>query len=133
MVDPVSLIVLAVAAGASAGLKESAADAVKEAYGALKRMILERHRVDVGDLERKRASLQEDLADTGAGDDMELRAAAQRLLAEVAKHDPAAAQAVGVKLDDVTAEFIRIGDVDVSGPAAGIVATDVDVRGGFQI
>ena len=137
--DPVSLIVLAVAAGAAAGLKDSAADAVKEAYGALKRRIFERHRVDVGAVERKpdseakRASLKEDLSDAGAGDDLELRAAARLLIAEVAKHDPGAAQAVGVDLDDVTAEFIRIGDVDVSGPGAGIAATRVHVRGGFEI
>jgi hypothetical protein len=138
-VDPVSLIVLAVAACAAAGLKESAADAVKEAYGALKRMILERHRVDVGDVERKpesepkRASLKEDLADAGAGDDVELREAAKQLLAEVAKHDPAAARAAGVDLDDVTAEFIRIGNVAVSGPGAGVEATAVHVRGGIVI
>jgi hypothetical protein len=132
-VDPVSLIVLAVAAGAAAGLKESAADAVKEAYGALKRMIFERHRVDVADVERKpesehkRASLKEDLADAG------LREAARRLLAEVAEHDPAAAQAVGVDLEDVSAAFIKIGDVDVRGAATGLKGTRVDVAGGIQV
>jgi hypothetical protein len=138
-VDPVSLIVLAVAAGAAAGLKESAADAVKEAYGALKRMIFERHRVDVADVERKpesehkRASLKEDLADAGAGTDTELREAARRLLAEVAEHDPAAAQAVGVDLEDVSAAFIKIGDVDVRGAATGLKGTRVDVAGGIQV
>jgi hypothetical protein len=138
-VDPVSLIVLAVAAGAAAGLKDSAADAVKEAYGALKRRILERHRVDVSAVERKpdsehkRASLKEDLADAGAGDDVELREAARRLLAEVAKHDPGAAQAVGVDLERVTAGFISIGDVDVRGAATGFKGRDVNVGGGIHI
>jgi hypothetical protein len=138
-VDPISLIVAAVVAGAAAGLKESAADAVKDAFTGLKRLIFERHGVDVTPVERKpeseskRDSLKEDLADTGAADDPELRAAAQRLIAAVAEHDASAAQAVGVDLEDVRAGFIQIGDVDVRGPGTGVRGERVDVAGGIVI
>jgi hypothetical protein len=138
-VDPISLIVAAVAAGAAAGVKDSAADAVKQAYAGLKRLLFDRHGVDVGAVERKpdseakRASLKEDLADAGAADDAELREAAERLIAAVAQHDPDAARAVGVDLEDVSAAFIRIGDVDVQGAATGLRGKRVNVAGGIQV
>jgi hypothetical protein len=138
-VDPISLIVAAVAAGAAAGLKDSAADAVRQAYAGLKRLLLERHGVDVGAVERKpdseakQASLKEDLTDTGAADDVELRDAARRLIEAVAEHDPAAARAVGVDLEDVSAAFIRVGDVDVQGAATGLRGRRVNVAGGIQV
>jgi hypothetical protein len=138
-VDPISLIVAAVAAGAAAGLKDSAADAVKQAYAGLKRLLSERHGVDVVAVERKpdseakQASLKEDLSDAGAADDVELRDAARRLIEAVAEHDPAAARAVGVDLEDVSAAFIRIGDVDVQGAATGLRGRRVNVAGGIQV
>lgn len=138
-VDPISLIVAAVVAGASAGLKEHAQEAVKDAYFAFRRLLSDRHGVDVGPIERKpsseakQGSLKEDLGDAGAGDDTELIEAARRVVEEVRRHDGAAAQAVGVDLDDVTAEFVRITNVGVAGSGRGVDMDRVHTRGGIVV
>jgi hypothetical protein len=143
--DPVTLIVAALATGAAAGLKDTAASAIKDAYGALKGW-LSRHYggVNVDDLERKpesnakRASLAEDLADAGAGEDEALLDLARHLVAAVRENDPQAGHVVGVDLDDVAAEFIRVGKITSTGTGfrgkrlvvdGGLVIGDVDAGG----
>jgi|1186.fasta_scaffold354253_1 hypothetical protein len=52
--DPVTVIVSALAVGAAAGVKETAAAGVKDAYAALKRLLGERYGgVDVAAVERR--------------------------------------------------------------------------------
>jgi hypothetical protein len=70
--DAVSVIVSAVSAGAVAGAKDTVAQAVKDAYAGLKKLITERYaHVDVTAVEKKpesmakRDSLGEDLQDAG--------------------------------------------------------------------
>ncbi|MEU8382024.1 hypothetical protein [Streptosporangium sp. NPDC048865] len=144
--EPVTLIVSAIALGATAGLQESAATAVKEAYEALKRLIRDRYQdVDVAPVERrpeseaKRGSLEEDLDAAGAGADDELLAAARRLVQEVRNHEPAAGAAVGIDLEGVEAAALRIGGVTSSGTGVrvrqGKFAGDIeinDVRAGQE-
>lgn len=137
--EPVSLIVAAVVAGATAGLKEQAHSAVRDAYGALKQLITGRHKVDVTPVERrpesaaKQQSLEEDLADASAAEDAEVREAAQRVVTAVREHDAAAARAVGVDLDDVAAQLIRISNVSVRGNATGVELSRVEAQGSIVI
>jgi hypothetical protein len=137
--DPVSFVVAAVVAGAATGLKDQAAQAVKDAYNALKRLLTDTHHVDVAAVERKpdsvakQASLKEDLGDSGAAGDPEVVEAANRLVQEVRTHDPAGARAVGVDLDDVSAEYIHIRDIVVSGGAVGVDIDRVTARGGIVV
>jgi hypothetical protein len=137
--DPVSLVVTAVALGASAGLKDTASEVVKDAYSALK-ALLTRRAVDVSALERKpdseaqRAALQEtleDLAGTPNSVDEELLAAAGAATRAVADHDNDVARVVGVDLEDVQAEFIRIGAVQSTGD--GVIARNIRTSGGVTI
>jgi hypothetical protein len=123
-VDPVSFIVAAVAAGAAAGLKDTAAAAVKDAYAGVKRLIESRY--DTAGLdaleqkpesEAKRASLAEDLADAGAGSDEELKELARELVAAVDAHDPGAAAKVGVNLEDLKGASLKITRVVAEGGA----------------
>jgi hypothetical protein len=99
--DPVTLIVTAVALGASTGLTETTTAAIKDAYAGLKRLLTARQ-VDVSGVERKpdseaqRAALQETIADADAAVDDEVLAAAQRLTDAVAADAPVAAQVVGI-------------------------------------
>ena len=136
--DPISLIVAAVAAGAAAGLKDTAAAAVKDAYAALKGLLSDRG-VDVDAVERKpdsqpkRESLAEDLQDGEAGTDAAVLKAAQLLIDEVKASDAAAARAVGVDLDDVSAAFVRIADVKARGDAVGVDLDNVTTTGGIDI
>lgn len=136
--DPVSLIVMALAVGASSGLKSTAAAAVQDAYGGLKRLIERKYGgVDVApvekrpDSEAKRQSLAEDLADAGAADDSDLLEAAHRLIAEVRAHDPGAGPALGVDLEHVEAEFLRVRDVTSEG--TGVRVREGKFGGGIDV
>jgi hypothetical protein len=52
---------------------------------------------------------------------------------EVRKHDAAGARAVGVDIDDVSAEFVRVSNVAVSGPGVGVDIDRVTARGGVVV
>jgi hypothetical protein len=135
-VDPVTLIVTAVALGASAGLTDTATSAVKDAYAALKGL-LARRSVDVSGVERRPGStaqqtaLHEDLADAGEPVDDELLAAARAVTDAVAEHDTAAATAIGVDINDVRAAFIKIGTVTSTGD--GVRIRGAHVSGGISV
>ncbi|MFB8001522.1 hypothetical protein [Nocardia sp. NPDC056000] len=137
--EPLTTIVAtAVAVGAAAGLKDSAKQAVVDAYSGLKGLITSRYRgVDLGTVETKpeslskRESLAEDLDDAGAGEDLELLAAAQGLIAIVRANAPQTGPAVGVDLARVEAEALRISDVEASG--TGVQAVDSTFHGNIDI
>jgi hypothetical protein len=138
-VDPVTLIVSALALGASAGLKDTVATAVRDAYSTLRRILGERYRgVDVTPVERrpesaaKRDSLAEDLGVAGAGTDAELLAAARQVIEQISSHAPEAAAAVGVDLERVRASALRIAAVDSAGTGVRVrdseFSGDIDIR-----
>jgi hypothetical protein len=135
-VDPITLVVTAVALGASAGLKDTATQAVKDAYTGLKG-VLARRQVDVSGMERRpgsdvqRAALIEALTDTPDGVDDEVITAARAVTEVVAAYEPAAAAAVGVDLERVRAGFLRIASVEGSG--ARVRVRDGDFEGGIDI
>jgi hypothetical protein len=89
--DPVSLVLVALASGTGQGVADSASDAVKAAYGRLKRLVADRLSGNksaevalaehASDPETWQAPLAKALADTGAGNDESVVAAAQELMA----------------------------------------------------
>ena len=120
--DPVSIVVAALVVGAAAGLQATAGQVVKDAYAGLKALILRRYGdVGIDGLERrpesdaKQKSVAEDLAERGAADDDELLERAKALLDEASKHEPAAAAAVGVDLEEVEAAYLKIQEVWAAG------------------
>jgi hypothetical protein len=129
--DPISVIVAALAAGAAAGVKPTAEQAIKDAYEGLKGFIQRKWgQVNVAQLEANPASearrtvVKEDLAQTDATKDRDLLALADTLLEAVSRHDPDAAKSVGVRLEDIkSGGALRIRDVTA---ADGRV--DVDIR-----
>ena len=91
--DPVSLIVAALAAGASAALRDTAASAVKDAYAGLKSLlkrklgdrplaqdVIDKHEESPDVWEKP---LEDELGKAGVADDEEIVKAAQALLAQV--------------------------------------------------
>jgi hypothetical protein len=134
--DPISLVVAAVALGASAGLSETTTAVIKDAYSGLKKLLTRRN-VDVSGVERRpdsptqRAALTEMLNDTPDAIDDEVLAAARTLTDAVAAHTPDAAQVVGVNLRDVQAEFLRIGSVRSTG--GGVAVERGRFTGGIDI
>jgi len=138
LVDPITLVVSAVALGAAAGLKDTAAAAVTDAYAALKGLITQRYRdVDVTPVEKKpeseakRDSLHEDLTEADAGADEELFAAARRVVDQVRAHDDVTGSALGIDLERVQAEFLRVHRVESDG--TGVRVRDGTFRGGIEI
>ena len=126
--DPIMVVVTAVALGASAGLKDVAAQAVKDAYAGLK-ALLTRREVDVSGVERKpdsaakQNSLREDLAEldgTSRQVDEQVLVAAREVIAAVKAHAPEAGAAIGIDLEELHAASLRI---------SGVSATGTGVRG----
>jgi hypothetical protein len=136
--DPVTLIVSAVAAGAAAAARETASQAVKDAYTALKEFFQGRYaHIDLRPVEARpasdvrRASLAEDLGETEAAADRGLLAQAQAMLDAVERSDPDAAASVGVNLKEVRAAFLTIDEVSASGP--GVIVEKSEFSGGISL
>lgn len=118
--DPVSLIVAALAAGAVAGAQNTATDAVKDAYTGLKELVrrrlsgresgrvaLARHEADP---QQQVPVLEAELVEVGAGDDAAVVAAAQRVMALV---DAAGTRAGRYTVDVRGAQGVQVGDHNV--------------------
>jgi hypothetical protein len=136
LMDPVSLVVAAVVAGAVSGVKDTATQVVKDTYAGLKQL-LERRKVELAALEAKpaspvqRAALEETLSDSLDGADpadVERLLDAARAVIEAVRDDPAAGEAsrvIGVDLADVEAEAIRLRNIASSGGGARIQGAKV--------
>lgn len=140
--DPVTLIVTALATGAAAGLKPTAEKVIKDAYEGLKTLITrkyERSTAAVPVLEHNPASnagkevLRESLEEEGAGRDEDLLRQAQAVLQAIREHAPAAAEAAGVLIEDIEAgASVNVRDVVAGGSftAKNIrAAEDVTIEG----
>lgn len=138
--DPITIVVTALALGAAAGLQATAEQAVRDAYGALKALIKRKYAgVDVEQLEKAPASRarqalgEEELAQVEAGQDEELLQQAKRLLDAVEQHAPAAAGAVGVSLEEIKGASLRISDIIATGTGVSVkkadLSGDIDISG----
>ena len=136
--DPIGIIVSALASGAAAGLKPAAEKVIIDAYAGLKSMIRRKYNsVDLIPVEKKpesrskRESVGEDLADAGATEDQELLDLAKELIDAVAKHDKAIAAAIGVDLEEIKAAYLNIKKVTSTG--AGVKVKKSEFEGGIDI
>jgi hypothetical protein len=115
--DPISLIVAALAAGASAAVKDTAGQAVKDAYSGLKALVkrklgssqmaqevIERHEQAPEVWEKP---LEDELGRAGLADDEEVIRLAQELLA---KQDPGGAAAGKYNVTISGGKGITVGD-----------------------
>lgn len=116
------MVAAALAAGAAAGAKGTAKQAVSDAYTALKGLITRRYGVIEADVVAVENDPEEPhglqllarkLTEAGAADDREVRDAAEQLWRAVTAHAPAAADAAAVRLRHVKAgEDIDIKHID---------------------
>jgi hypothetical protein len=115
--DPISIIVAAVAVGAIAGVKDTAGQVVKDAYAGLKALLYRRfagNREAEAALDRSehligadQAQLAQHLRAAGAADDPELVTAAQAVLRRA---DPAGARAGKYDVRITGGKGIVVGD-----------------------
>lgn len=115
--DPISLILAALAAGAADAAKDTASEAIKDAYSGLKSLV-KRHfggkpasEAALDEFENDQDTwekpLKKGLAESGAADDKEVLALAQRLL-EITEAGPVAASKYSV--DAHASTGVAIGD-----------------------
>ncbi len=137
--DPVSVIVTALATGAAAGLKPTAEKFIKDAYEGIKSLITRKYssKVNVGLLDGDPASklkqevVKEDLAKAGAGADSELLAQAKAILELIKKHAPEVPETIGVKLEDIEGGILTIDNIVSSG--SGVVVSKAKIGGEIKI
>ncbi|WP_433524227.1 hypothetical protein ACQPZ2_03230 [Nocardia pseudovaccinii] len=140
--DPLTMVAVAVALGASEGGRETAKKVVVDSYAALKQFISNRYGAVTAEVEGvesepeeelRRQLLAKKLGQAGAGQDNELQALAQELLRQIAEHAPEATATVGVSLVRVAAGGdVEVVDVDVEG-GSGVTAEDVSADGFVSI
>lgn len=143
--EPITVIVSALAAGAAAALKPMAEGAIKDAYNGIKSFITRKYgKVDLTPLEtkpeseNKRASLAEDLTDAGAANDVELLDQAKQVIDAVEKHDPESASAIGIVLREVEAQYLEVrriitdgtGMIVEKGKFGEMIIGEIDARKG---
>lgn len=136
--DPVTLLVSTLALGATAALRETAGDAVKDAYAGLKSLIVKKFgsQPALDALEhkpesvKKREAAEEDLVEAAA--DKDVVQAADKLAKVIKRDDPKVSEIVGISIDDVVAKFLDIDTVRSSGPAVrvhkGIFVEGVSIK-----
>jgi hypothetical protein len=120
--DPITSIVMALAAGAAAALKPMAEQAIKDGYAGLKALITRKYaRVTVDQLEanpsskNRRGVVEEELAAAGAVTDAEVLQQAQALLEAIQRQAPETAAAIGVDLKDIEGAALAIRRVTAAG------------------
>lgn len=133
--DPISLIVTALASGAAAALKPTAENVVKDAYQGLKSIIRDRYAKASDGVEglesrpdsaARKSVVEEDLREIDAAADRELLERAKAVLAAVQQHDPSAADAAAVDLEDIrTGASVNIEDIRSDGRAVRIRGADI--------
>src|SRR4051812_5451508 len=116
--DPITFVVTALAAGAAAGIKPTAEQAIKDAYAGVKALIQRNYNAVVQlsvqgleqtpDSEIKQKSAAEDLAGAGAADDKELLVKAKSLLDAVEEHDAATAAKLNINFREIKAEYLKL-------------------------
>lgn len=136
--DPISIIVTALATGAAAGLKPTAAKVIQDAYEGIKGLILRKYgETSVPLLEKDPASVsrrgvvKEELERAEAGSDPELLTQAKVLLGAVQQHAPEAAEKIGVDLEEIKGASLRISDILASG--TGVKVRKAELTGDIEI
>jgi hypothetical protein len=136
--DPITIIVTALALGAAAGLKPVVEQAIKDGYDALKALIQHKYaNVNLAMLEddpkseARRDVVKEDLTKAQAGQDRELLTKAKELLDAVHSQAPGTAEVIGVDLKDIKAASLRIQDIVSQGP--GVKVDGAELTGDIEI
>jgi len=124
--DPVTAIVSAIVAGATAALKPTTEQAIKDAYQGLKSIIVNKWKnlnlsgiESTPDSKGQKLVLEEEIAKSDAGNDQQLIAAAQQLLSTIQQKDPDILLKIGLKLNDITVKG-NANIADVQGEDRGV-------------
>jgi hypothetical protein len=141
MIEAISAIALAVAAGAAAASKEVAAKAVKDAYNGLITLLKDVYRnyrhvqESVDHLEKKpedknrRAALEQELKEAEVTVDERLLEAAQAVIRAVESHSPETARAIGMDIGEFKAAALHVKNLQAPKAGTAFRADKVDIAG----
>lgn len=134
--DPITLLITAIVAGAVAATEKTAAQAIKDAYAGLKALLASRFQtaktaVDVIEADPQAADLKQSaetlLKKSGADKDVEVLTQAQAVLQAVEKSGLRLAPALGVDMQKVRiGASLTMEDIVASG--TGVKLGDVEVK-----
>src|SRR5688572_20454223 len=114
--DPISLLVAALATGATAALNETAGSAVRDAYSGLKALLTRKigDKTSIQSLEEKPTSKErqnaakEDLVAAKAETDPEVLEMAREVVAVVRRESPEVGGALGLDLEGIEGAFLQV-------------------------
>ena len=136
--DPITIIMTALASGAAAGLKPTAEKAIKDAYEGIKKFIKKKYsKVSVDMLENdpsdvaRQEVVKKDLEKVDASSDADLLRQAKVVLEAVQQYAPETASAVGVSLEDIKGASLTIDDIIASG--TGVSVKKAEFEGDIKI
>jgi hypothetical protein len=131
--DPIGLIVNALAAGAASGMKPMAEGAIKDAYAGIKSLITRKYSsVKLEQLEANpksepaRETTAATLAGAGADKDQELLEKVRALLDTVARHDPQTTAAFGIVIKEVESLELEIRKLSTQGAGMLVEKSKID-------
>lgn len=135
--EPLDLIVMALASGAAAGMAE---ESVREIYSRMKELIQRKASSanlklleDSPESEAPQAALKENLAKTDIGEDKDVLLKAKELLDAVSVHSPYLATAIGVSIEDVRGASLEIEDIVAVGTGVGVRVKGAEINGAIDI
>jgi hypothetical protein len=138
LMDPLTSVITALAAGAAAALQSTVEQGVKDGYTALKGLIQHKYaQVDLDQLEAnpssksRRGVIEEDLKAAGADQDTEVLQKAQDLLEAIQRQAPETVAAIGVELKDIEGASLTIRRVIATG--AGVTVEQGKFSGDITI
>ena len=130
--DPITIIVTALALGAAAGIKSTAEQAVKDAYNSIKALIHRKYpQVSIDLLESDPTSLdrqmvmKEGFEKTEVSQDEEVLLAAKAFLDIIVSRAPYVAPAIGVDLEDIKGASLKIEDIIATGKGVKVKGADI--------
>lgn len=136
--EPVTIIITALALGAATGVKSIAEQAVKDGYEGLKTLIKTKYpNVSIDRLERKpdsetqRKAVEEDLADSGGDKDLEILQKAKILIEAIESLPKEEVPAIGVNLEKIKGASLTIEDVIATG--YGVNVKEGEFQGNVSI
>jgi hypothetical protein len=125
--EPVTVIISALALGAATGVKSVAEKAVKDGYEGLKSLIKNKYpNINIDRLERKpdsdtqRKAVEEDLVDAGGDNDLEVLQKAKTLIEAIESLPKEEVPAIGVNLEKIKGASLTIEDIIATGCGVNI-------------
>ena len=135
--DPITVIVTALATGAAAGVGATAEQGLKDAYEGLKTFVKKKYRqVQPEKLEAAPASptlqkeVKEGLEEGNAGSDPDLLRLARTLIELVQERAPDAAERAGITIKALEAQSLYLKNIEATG---GLLLDNSKVRGDVRL